>query len=144
MNRRDFGKTAFAVTVTGMVAPVALASTPHSVTDSIVIDFEKSRRRWVHLHSPDEAGRKFAYEETGETVRYRHFEFLRDDGLVVGQSTKMTGWTQAYDSFENEFVHLYKPAGSKQFSHEEFVKYADEVRIYLNGWIVPLHELGNS
>jgi hypothetical protein len=144
MNRRDFGKTAFAVTVTALAAPAALGSAPHSVTDSIVIDFDKSQKRWVHLRTPDENGRNFAYEDTGKMVRYRHFEFLRDDGLIVGQSTTMGNWTQAYDAFENEFVHMYKPAGGKRYTHEEFQKYVDDVRIYLNGWIVPLNELGNS
>src|SRR5208337_4271986 len=106
MNRRDFGKTAFAVTVTALAAPAALGSAPHSVTDSIVIDFDKSQKRWVHLRTPDENG--------------RNFEFLRDDGLIVGQSTTMGNWTQAYDAFENEFVHMYKPAGGKRYTHEEF------------------------
>jgi len=144
MNRRDFGKTAFAITVTAMVTPVALAQTTHAITDSIVIDFEKSRQRWVHLKTPDEKGRHFAYEETGQLVRYRHFQFLREDGLIAGESTKIENWTSVYDSFETEFLHMYKPAGGRRFTHEEFRDYVDEVRIYLNGWIVPLHELGNS
>jgi hypothetical protein len=144
MNRRDFGKTALAVTVTAMAAPAALASTPHSVTDCIVIDFGKSQQRWVHLRTPDEKGRHFAYQETGEMVTYRHFEFLRDDGLVVGQSTTMAYWTQTYDTLENSFLAMRMPAGSKGFTPEEFRKYVDEVRIDLNGWIVPLTELGNS
>ena len=77
-------------------------------------------------------------------VTYRHFEFLRDDGLVVGQSTTMAYWTQAYDSLENSFVAMSMPAGSKAFTQEEFRKYVDEVRIDLDGWIVPLSELANS
>jgi hypothetical protein len=144
MNRRDFGKTAFAVTVTAMVAPVALAQTTHTIIDSIVIDFEKSGQRWVHRRTPDEKGRHFGFEETGEQVRYRHFQFLREDGLIAGESTKMGNWTSTYDSFENEFLHMYMPAGGRRFNHAEFRQYVDEVRIYLNGWIVPLHELGNS
>ena len=144
MNRRDFGKTAFAITATALLAPTALASTTHSISDSIVIDFEMNRKRWVNLRTPDEKGRRFAYEETGEGVRYRHFQFLRDDGLVVGQSSIMANWTSVYDSFKDEFLHMYKPAGGRRFSHEEFRIYVDNVRIYLNGWIVPLNELGNS
>ncbi len=144
MNRRDFGKTAFAVTATALFAPVALASTTHSITDSIVIDFEKNRKRWAHLRVPDERGQHFAFEETGDVVRYRHIEFLRDDGLIAGQSTTMQNWTSVYDSFENEFLHMYKPEGASRFTHEEFRKYVDNVRIYFNGWIVPLNELGNS
>jgi hypothetical protein len=144
MNRRDFGKTALAITVTAMAAPAALASAGHSIVDSVVIDFNKNRVRWVHLKQPDEKGRKFAYQETGQVERYRHFEFLREDGLVVGQSTGMTNWTAAYDSFENEFLTMYKTPGSKRFTRLEFQKYVTEVRIYLNGWIVPLNEIGNS
>jgi hypothetical protein len=144
MNRRDFGKTALAVTVTAMTAPAALASTSHTVVDSVVIDFEKSGQRWTHLHTPDEKGRRFAYQETGERVTYRHFEFLRDDGLVVGQTTTMASWTQTYDAFENSFLTMSKAAGSQRFTQAQFQKYVDEVRVYLNGWIVPVHELGNS
>jgi hypothetical protein len=127
-----------------MAAPAALASTPHSVTDCFVIDFGKSQKRWAHLRTADEKGRHFAYQETGEMVTYRHFEFLRDDGLVVGQSTTMAYWTQTYDSLENSFVAMRMPADSKAFSQEEFRKYVDEVRNDLNGWIVPISELGNS
>jgi hypothetical protein len=144
MNRRDFGKTALAVTVTALAAPAALASTPHSVKDCIVIDFQGKQQHWAHLHTPDEKGRHFAFQETGEMVTYRHFEFLRDDGLVVGQSTSMAYWTQTYDSLESSFGAMTKPAGGKAFTQEEFKKYVNEVRIALNGWIVPLNELGNS
>ncbi|MGA2046951.1 MAG: twin-arginine translocation signal domain-containing protein [Terracidiphilus sp.] len=144
MNRRDFGKTALAVTATALVAPAALASTGHSVTDSVIIDFKTSQQIWVHLSTPDEKGRQFAYQDTGKMVTYRHFEFLRDDGLVVGQSSSMANWTQTYDSFENSFLAMSKQAGSPVFTLEEFRKYVDEVKIYLNGWTVPLNEVGNS
>lgn len=144
MNRRDFGKTAFAITVTALAAPAALASTGHSIIDSVVIDFERSRKRWVHVHSPDERGPRFAYQETGERERFRHFEFLREDGLVVGQSSSMTNWTATYDAFENEFLTMYRTPGSPQFTPTQFQKYVDGVRISLNGWIIPLNEIGNS
>lgn len=144
MNRREFGKTAFAVTVTAIGAPAALAIVPHSVIDSVVIDFQKSTQQPVHLNNPDEEGRHFAYRETGDLVTYRHFEFLREDGLVIGQSTSMNYWTQTYDILENSFLAMKKPADAMSFTREEFKIYVEKVRISLNGWIVPLHEVGNS
>jgi hypothetical protein len=144
MNRRDFGKTALAVAASAMVAPAALASTPRSITDSVVIDYEGKGLRWVYLDAPDETGHRFAYEDTGETVRYRHFEFLRDDGLVVGESTKMSRWAESYDSFEREFLQMSKPPGSKRFSGEEFSRYVEEVRYYYDGRIVPVEDLAST
>src|SRR5580658_10511267 len=114
MNRREFGKAALGVAAAAMVAPRALAAEPRSITDCIVIDYVKSKKRWVHLDPPDEYGHTFAYEDTSGTVPYRHFEFLGSDGLVAGKSSTLNLWTECYDSFENEFVNMYMPPGGKK------------------------------
>jgi hypothetical protein len=152
MNRRNFSKTALAVAATAMVAPRALAATPTmaprtpaitqvSILDCVVIDFTRNVERWVPLKHPDFEGRKFVYEPTGALIQYRHFEFLRSDGLVIGGSAKMSYWTTYYDALENEALHLYKPATTKRFDRSEFLTYVEEVRYYLNGRIVPIDQL---
>jgi hypothetical protein len=142
MNRREFGKTALGVAAVAMVAPRALAATQsRSIIDCIVIDYEKNKKKWVHLKQPDQDGRTFVYKDTSGTIQYRHFEFLGSDGLVVGKSSPMSLWTQCYDSFETEFENLSMPTGGKRFTRSEFTSYVEEVKLYYNGRIVPISDL---
>lgn len=152
MNRRDFGRTALAVAATAAVAPHALAAsslsvprtaaaTQVSILDCVVIDHSRNVLRRVYLKHADFEGRKSVLEPTGGIVRYRHFEFLRSDGLVVGGSAKMAYWTTFYDTLENEALHLYMPPATKRFDRSEFKTYAEDVRYYLNGRIVPIDSL---
>lgn len=141
MNRREFGKAALGVATAVLIAPMARAVEPSAIIDCIVIDYEKDKHRLVHLKEPDFEGRNFVYEDSGEQVGYRHFEFLRSDGLVMGQSSEMQWWTQCYDSLEDEFMHATFPAGGKRFSRDEFRSYVEGVRDYFNGRIVPVDEL---
>jgi len=144
MNRREFGKTALGVAAAALIAPRAMAAEHRNIIESIVIDYERSKKRWRHLKEPDEAGHAFLYEDTDETEAYRHFEFLGSDGLVVGKSSKLARWTECYESLESEFLSLYKPPSGKRFNHGEFLKYVEEVRDYFNGRIVPIEELAQT
>jgi len=141
MNRRDFGKVAFAVAATAVVAPAALAAEPSAIIDCIVIDYETNKQRWRPLDHADVAGHTFVYEDTGEQVTHRHFEFLRGDGLVAGAGTRIEYWTEFYDLCENEFLHMLKLPATRRFDHAEFLRYVEDVRYYLNGRIVPPDQL---
>jgi hypothetical protein len=142
MNRRDFGKTALAVAAAALVTPSALAAEPQSIIDCVVIDYTRNRLVWRLLKQPDFEGHRFVYEDTGSPVQYRHFEFLRSDGLVVGASARMAFWTTFYDAFENEVQHMEKAPTAKAFTHAQFMTYIEEVRAYFNGRIVPIDQLG--
>jgi hypothetical protein len=147
MNRREFGKVTMGAVAVGMVAPLAEAATirrpasTRSIIDCVIIDFDKSKQRWIHLTERDERGRDFIYEDTGETAAHRHFEFLGSDGLVVGRSSPMEFWTSNYQTLEDEFLTFYKVPGSKAFSRDEFQQYVDVVRTSLNGNYVPINAL---
>ena len=141
MNRRDFGKAALGVTAISLVAPAALAQTHRTVKDCIVIDYDKNKTNWHHLSQPDAKGRTFRYDASSKTAKYRHFEFLGSDGLVVGISTTMDRWTHCYDSFEKDFMYSYRKSVAKPFTHSEFLTYVQEVRQSLNGHIVAPEEL---
>jgi hypothetical protein len=141
MNRREFGKAALGVAAASFIGPVALAAAPRSIVDTIVIDYQKPKRRWRLLKEPDFEGHKFVYEDTDETESYRHFQFLGSDGLVVGESAEMKWWPACYDSLEDEFLHSFNPPAGKRFSHDEFRHYVEEVREYFNGRIITLEEM---
>lgn len=130
------------IAVAVAVAPSALAAQTAAVIDCIVIDHQVSGKTWVYLPEPDFEGRRFRFEEDGEQVQYRHFEFLRADGLVIGVSARIERWTECYDRTEDEFIHMYKPPAYKRFDHAEFLQYVEDVRYSLNGYIVPPEQLG--
>ena len=144
MNRREFGKTALGLAAAAVIAPRAMAAEHRSIIESIVIDYERYKKRWRHLEEPDEQGHTFVYEDTDEMEGYRHFEFLGSDGLVVGKSSKIARWTECYDTLQSEFLYLYKPQSGKRFSHDEFLKHVEQVRDYFNGRIVPIEELAQT
>lgn len=141
MNRREFSKAAFCVAGAALVAPAALALEPHAIADCIVIDYEKNARRWRHLDEPDDRGHTFIYEDTGKQVSYRHFELLRNDGLVMGESARVTRWSEMYHAFESEFLHARMQPGAKAFTRDEFLDYVLDIRDSLNGRIVPVETL---
>jgi hypothetical protein len=142
MNRREFGIAAIGATAAALIAPVARAGELRAITDCIVIDYEKPKQRFVLLDEPDEKGHKFVFEDADQRMSYRHIEFLRNDGLVMGESWQLSRWSRNYDSFKNEFLSTLKPSGAKSFTYDEFLKYAQEVREYFDGRMVPSEELG--
>ena len=142
MNRREFGIAAFGATAAAFIAPVARAGESRAIADCIVIDYEKPRQSMVWLDEPDEKGHTFVHEDTDEQVSYRHIEFLRNDGLVMGESWELSQWSKYYNSFRSEFLSTMKPAGAKGFTYDEFLKYAQEVREYFDGRMIPSEEVG--
>ena len=147
MNRREFNKVTLGAVTVGMVAPLAAAQTvrrpaaPRSIVDCVIIDFDKNKLVRRALKEPDDQGRFYRFEDTGETTSHRHFEFLGSDGLVVGRSSPVEFWTSNYESLEGEFATFYKVPDAKPFSRDEFQEYVDTVRTYLNGNYVPIHAL---
>jgi hypothetical protein len=141
MNRREFGRTALGVAATTLIAPAAMAAQPRTIRDCIVIDYDQSKKKWRNLPKPDSKGRKFVYDESSKTAKFRHFEFLGSDGLVLGVSTPMQLWAACYDQFEQDFISFYTPPSGKKFTHSEFLRYAEDVRYYFNGHVVEISDL---
>jgi len=143
LNRREFGKAALGVATATLVRPVAFAATLRTILACVVIDYDKNRKSWHHLDQPDEAGRTSVYQDSSRKDKYRHFEFLGNDGLVVGLSTKREHWTQGYDAFEEQFMTFYMSPSGKRFTQSEFKRYVENVRIDLNGHFVEIQDLGS-